>query len=255
MIRRFYSLSILLLLLATLNFESLGQTRGMDRPAAATLTTLEGVVQSVSLGIGQGFPSFVLGQNTGGNVVITTGPYYLLMNSNFEIRIGDQMNVRAFPSVRHENTYTAVELKNLTTATVLVLRDDSGMPLWRASGQPGISPGRRGEGARNRSSVQKEILSFAGVVETIHLGIAQGFPTFALKKDDGAVATILTGPYSLLLENNFPINVGDRMEVRAFLSILYDTDYVAVELLNRTTGDILVLRDDEGWPLWTSGRR
>jgi hypothetical protein len=102
----------------------------------ARKTSLEGFVESVNLERGMGTPSFVI-PASGKKVTIIVSPYWALANALFEIRVGDNMSVLAFPSLQYENTYVAAELKNLTTGKVLTLRDDYGMPAG------GIGPRHR----------------------------------------------------------------------------------------------------------------
>ncbi len=101
-------------------------------------TSLEGLVESVSMAPGQGMPSFVI-KNGDQKATIIASPCRALADANFEVRVGDRMSVLAFPSLQVKDTYVAADLKNLTTGKSLLLRDDNGMPVG------GIGPrhGRR----------------------------------------------------------------------------------------------------------------
>jgi hypothetical protein len=96
----------------------------------ATIVSLEGAVQRVDMELGERFPSFTLTKADGTRVTIMAGPYRLLLEKDFEINVGDRMSVRAFPSLRFEGVYVAIELKNLTTGETITLRDDDGAPRW-----------------------------------------------------------------------------------------------------------------------------
>ncbi len=91
-------------------------------------TVLEGVVDGISMGRGQGTPSFTMVAD-GKKVTIVTSPYRAVLDANYKISIGDRMNVVAYPFVDLVDTYAAAELKNLTTGVVLTLRDANGVPL------------------------------------------------------------------------------------------------------------------------------
>ncbi len=93
----------------------------------ANKTALEGTVESVNMAPGQGMPTFVL-QVGDKKATIVASPYRILANALFEIRVGDRMNVLAFPSTQTQDTFLAAELKNLTTGKTLLLRDDNGLP-------------------------------------------------------------------------------------------------------------------------------
>jgi len=107
----------------------------------------------------------------------------------------------------------------------------------------------------NRPGPNQNIVSLQGVVEATDMGIGQRFPSFTLMGADGSKVTIMSGPYRILLENHFEINVGDRMSVRAFPSLQFKDTYVAVELKNLTTGEAVALRDEQGLPLRGPGCR
>jgi hypothetical protein len=209
------------------------------------------VVDSVNLRIGQGCPSFTLTKADGRTATIITGPYYILMENNFAINVGDRMIVRAFPSFQFENTYVAVELKNLTTGATLIPRDRDGRPRWNNG--PGRLGHGRGCGVRQPIGNPANIVSLDGAVDSVSIGIGQGHPSFTLALADGRTVAVLAGPYYFLLENDFEINVGDRMSVRAFPSLRFADTYVAVELKNLMTGAVLTLRDENGVPVWSSG--
>ncbi|MBI3949990.1 MAG: hypothetical protein HY314_06000 [Acidobacteria bacterium] len=259
MTRKLLNISIVALIIGAVSFVATAQNpqnRGGNRPNATltNIVSLEGVVESVNLRIGQGTPSFTLAKANGSKVTVITGPYYILLENNFAINVGDQMVVRAFPSL-FENTYVAVELKNLTTGAALTLRDENGFPLWTRGGGPG-GPGRGHYcGANWPIANPADIVSLEGAVGSVNMGIGQGFPSFTLTQAGGNTVTVITGPYYILLENDFEINVGDQMAVRAFPSLRLENTYVAIELKNLSTGAVLSLRDENGVPLWSNGPR
>lgn len=89
--------------------------------------TLTGTVTAINMGIGQGFPNFTLDVD-GKPVTIVTSPFRALLNTGFEVSVGDRMSVEAFPSSRREGTYVAAELNNERTKKSLTLRDAQGFP-------------------------------------------------------------------------------------------------------------------------------
>ncbi len=104
----------------------------------ANKVSLEGTVESVNMGPGQGFPSFILVLSDGKKATILSSPYRALMNANYSIRANDRMSVLAYPSLQVNDTYVAAELKNLTTGTVLTLRDENGLPVVGTHGGSGM---------------------------------------------------------------------------------------------------------------------
>ncbi len=91
--------------------------------------SLEGAVQSVNMGLHQGFPNFTMLLDNGKTVTIVTSPFRTLLDAKYKIALNDRMSVLAYPSLVQAGTYVAAELKNLTNGTVLTLRDDQGVPV------------------------------------------------------------------------------------------------------------------------------
>ncbi len=109
----------------------------------ANKASLEGAVQSVNMGLHQGFPNFTILLDNGKTVTIITSPFRALLDAKYKIALNDRMSVMAYPSLAQTGTYLAAELKNLTNGTVLTLRDDQGMPVGGAgcAGCPGCGGG------------------------------------------------------------------------------------------------------------------
>jgi len=101
----------------------------------ANRVLLEGIVESVNIGRGQGFPSFTLMQADGRKATVVASPFWALLDANFKIALGDSMSVLAYPSLRYTDTYIAAELKNLTNGTILTLRDANGVPVGGRGGR------------------------------------------------------------------------------------------------------------------------
>ena len=100
-------------------------------------TSLAGIVQSVDMAPGQGFPNFTL--LVGDQVfTVVAGPFWLLQQTNFQISKGDSLSVVAYPSLQHDGAYVAATINNLTTQKTIKLRDENGLPI----GTQGASPMR-----------------------------------------------------------------------------------------------------------------
>ncbi len=92
-------------------------------------TTLVGAVQSVTMGAGQGFPSFTLLAADGHVYTVMTGPFWALQQADFAIAASDRLSVTAYPSLQHEGAFVAAEIQNLDTQKIVKLRDENGVPL------------------------------------------------------------------------------------------------------------------------------
>lgn len=218
------------------------QARGMT-----PTVTLDGVVESVTMCVSQEFPAITLGLAGGTSATVLTGPYYFLEDHDFRIRVGDHMTVEAFLSLWHENVYVAVALTNVTLGETMVLRDETGHPLWTAQGGPGS--GGLGE-CHGGGAGPVDIVTTEGVVVAMNLGFSLQYPSITIARADGSKVTLVLGPYRYLVENGFEIAMGHRVRAEAFLTTWPDNTYAVVLLENLTTGVTLTLRTDDGKPLW-----
>jgi hypothetical protein len=236
-------------------FAAQGGNQNRLRAQAATpasIVDLQGVVESITMGFGQGTPSFSLSVPGRGSVTVCVGSYRAWTETNFELKTGMSITVRAFQSTTHPDGFVATEIKdNASGATVQLLNPAGGVPGWgrgRAAGQGGPLCG--GAGPQMNLAAKT---SFDGTVADVKMSNGQGFPTFTLDTAEGKV-TIVASPYRLLADAGFVIKAGDKMSALAFPSIRYEGVYVASELKNLTTGKVLVLRDDQGFPLGVPGQ-
>ena len=247
-----------------------GAVQSAVHAAAQNIVTLTGTVASVNMAPGRGMPSFTLRSDVG-EVTVLVGPYWVLMNSKFEIKQGQVLEVKAFQDPQMPGAYVASEIKDKSTGATLVLSDAAGVPQTggRATGMPhggagGTMRGRgmgmmRGAGAGpgmgacpyNLANVDLNTRTvLAGTVESVNMAPGQGFPTFALLVG-GRRATIVVCPYRSLLQAGFQIAVGHSMVVEAFPLAGTEGSYLAAVLHNQSTQKSLTLRDENGLPLRT----
>jgi hypothetical protein len=219
---------------------------------SANAVDLQGVVDSITMGFGQGTPSFALSVPGRGVVTIYVGSYRAWTATNFELKTGMSVTVRAFQSAVHPDGFVAGEIRDdASGATVQLLsargRGPGSGRAW-AAGQGGPPCGRAGAQVNLAAKTSLE-----GSVADVNMGYGQGFPSFTLRTGEGDV-TIVASPYRVLADAGFAVNAGDKMSVLAFPSNRYEGAYVAAELKNLTTGKVLVLRDDQGFPVGVPGQ-
>ena len=106
----------------------------------ANKVTLDGTVKSVSMGPGQGFPSFVLTQADGKDATVVASPFRALVGANFKISIGDRVSVGAFPSLQYKDAFVAAEISNMSNGGSIVLRGATGVPAVTPGGRRGNCP-------------------------------------------------------------------------------------------------------------------
>ena len=281
--------SILILIgLVTLSVMAQGrmQQQGAMQPALhvipQNIVTLVGTVTAVNMAPGQGLPSITL-QTSAGPVTILVGPYRIVMDSKFEFKQAQGLEIKAFQDPQIANAYVATEIKDTGTGATLVLRDASGVPhmgggamgMQRRGDMMGMQRGgamgmqrgamgmqhnaagaMRGTGAcaHNPANVDlKAATTLDGTVTSVNMAPGQGIPTFTLQV--GGKNLIVTAcPYQALVQADFRISVNDHMSVVAYPFTDTEGSYLAGELNNLTTQKTLKLRDDSGLPLGMQGR-
>ena len=94
-----------------------------------------------------------------------------------------------------------------------------------------------------------------GTVEDVQVQAGKGMPTMVVKGVDGSLVSIVVGPYSAWLDSGFTVEKGDQVTVNAF-SCRRDTEALAaVEIVNKTRGTQIALRDEYGRPESRGQRR
>lgn len=242
----------LVLLTSSLWAQNRGINRGGVGPGVQTgvprdLTTIEGNVESVNLGFGQGNPSIVVS-----GVQINLGPYSYLQRSGFEVETGDAVRISAFPSAVYENTFVAVSIENLDKGISVQLRSETGQPP-RAARRQGFRQRMGGLGPCGGNPDLESAQTFNGTVGSVTVGLGQGSPRVTL--EDGTVFTV--GPYRVWRNSDFSVAAGDHISVVAFPCAADSDRWVAMRIDNQTNGTSIILRDDSGIPVggrgWSRG--
>ena len=232
--------------------------------ANAEIVVLTGTVTAVNLAAGQGMPSIIL-HTASGDFTVMVGPYRLLAESKLEIKVGQSLEVKAFPDPRVNGVYAAVELKDSATGAVAALRNEAGIPAMGGRGMGmngGMMRGRGpGQGMFGRGACAdcadlnlEGKTTLIGVVQSVDIAAGKGSPSFTLSFG-ATVCTIITGPYWLLQQADFTIAANDRLSVVAYPSLQHEGTYVAAEIQNLDTQKLIKLRGDNGMPLGMRGGR
>jgi hypothetical protein len=109
--------------------------------------------------------------------------------------------------------------------------------------------GPQGPGSPKRSKLNMaDVRTIPGVVTAVRIGYGTQYPSIIVEQ-----TAIKVAPLWFLLENEFEIQTGDRVTVLAAPSVLPNDSYLyAIEITNETGGGYIVLRDANGFPLWTA---
>lgn len=275
--KRVQSIFLFLLVLSmTGSMPAQGTGYGSGRCLAdlGALTQVEGTVVAVNMVPGAGFPTFTVQVAAGAEVVIQTGPYWYFDTNGFTLSVADRVAVNAFASTDPAVTvYYAAFVANLTTGLELQFRDDDGRPLWTGghnfkgngsgsggqnastrtgSGQNrGHGGGQPGAGQGSPSGLDLAAMTEVhGAVTTVSFALGQRRSSFTLQATDGPVYTVTVGPLWYLAANEFTLRSGDVASVVMAPSLTNPGEWVAFQIRDETTGATIVLRDEEGFPLW-----
>lgn len=206
-----------------------------------TLSTIDGVVTAVNLGIGQGSPSIVV---EGSQVLL--GPYFYLESVGFTVEVGDHVQATVFPSLVYDGLLVAIRVDNLSQGVSAELRSESGLPLWNSTGHPSRTASCACGGAPNVDAAE----TFIGVVSVFDAATGERFPTITLS--DGTM--FAAGPYRAWVQTDFSIEPGDQISALAFPCATDDSRWVAMKVDNLTRGTQIILRDDAGMPTSAGAR-
>ena len=204
---------------------------------------IQGIVSTVHIAYGLQYPSIVVAEST-----IKVAPVWFLLEKDFELKAGDSVKVTAAPARPPAEPYLhAVQIVKTDTNAFVVLRDESGVPLWTGGRQhrnaePPASPGAGG-------IEPGSVATAAGVVAEINAGLGIQHPTMVLKVAEDKLISLKLGPERVLLSAPFEIRAGLALAVRYGKSICCG-EYLALQLTNTATGETIVLRDDDGMPAW-----
>jgi len=204
---------------------------------------IQGTVSAVNIAYGMQYPSIVVAEST-----IKMAPVWFLLEKDFELRAGDAVRVTAaLANPPAEPFLHAIQIVKSDTSALIVMRDENGIPLWtggrqnRNAGQSaypgtgGIEPG--------------SIVAVTGAVAQINAGVGIQHPTMVLKVAEDKLIPLKLGPERVLLSAPFEIRAGMTLVVR-YGKNLCCGEYLVLHLTDPATGEVVVLRNDDGTPAW-----
>lgn len=95
-----------------------------------------------------------------------------------------------------------------------------------------------------------EAFQVLGTVVDFSADYGTGMPTLTVDDPALGVLEIRLGPVWFLSQEGFSATPGDEVELLAYPCVLCDADAAAAWVDNLTTGASVVLRDEDGLPLW-----
>lgn len=205
--------------------------------------TIEGAVTAVRIAYGAQYPTIdVAGRS------VTVAPPWFLLENDFELKTGDNVQVKAAPALARNAGLHAIEIRNVASGVSIALRDASGLPLWTATGpQENRAPSPR-SGCNGSCLVAGSVQTLTGTIDKLTFGPGIEQPSLMLETPDGRSFDIRIGPERILLRSNFELKVGETVTVKFALAIAAN-HCVALEITN-SAGATLVLRNPDGTPAW-----
>lgn len=107
---------------------------------------------------------------------------------------------------------------------------------------------KKGGGAVDLSTVR----TLTGPVTAVAMDYGLGHPGFTMNSEQEGSLTVNLGPYFYLVANNFALAVGDQVSAKVATCKM---GVVAFQVTDLTSGKEITLRDENGLPLWTGGKR
>jgi hypothetical protein len=96
-----------------------------------------------------------------------------------------------------------------------------------------------------------------GTVSSVTISAGRRRQSFLLNCEDKKSLKVYLGSYRWLVSRKFTLSVGDKVSAKV-ANCLQEKDseeLIALEVANQTTGDHIVIRDDEGVPVWSRGSK
>lgn len=97
-----------------------------------------------------------------------------------------------------------------------------------------------------------ELLVFEGTAVQLVAGLGQGMPELEITTAAGQTLSFVLGPHWYLQASGFAAEAGDAVEVSAYACAACESAYAVVKVVNSTKAITLVLRSEDGAPLWTA---
>ncbi len=216
--------------------------------------TVEGTVSSI------GSEAMVVELADGRQVLVEGQPWLYAQTQPFSPQVGHQLVMQIF---EEDDELKPGQIDNLTNGETVTLRLDNGQPMWSGSLQndqglangtgQGQGRGNGGEGQgngigepANASIATADALSYQGVVVTTN-------STELVIETDANESVMVEGrAWAYALEQGIDVQVGHTVILMGFVE---DGEFKAISIQNLTTSQQIAVRDANGRPLWSGGRR
>ncbi|MFC2015637.1 DUF5666 domain-containing protein [Chloroflexota bacterium] len=211
----------------------------------------------------------------GEELTVGTGPGYLAAQG-FILEAGDQVQVRGY---WEDGELKASQLTRARDQKTIVLRDELGRPAWAGNGRRALErsaqtssdngSGGQGKGYGRQSSEDSQPSGAAGPTAPISGQTGQGQASVdewltvdgAVQSVDtstlivrslGGEVTVQNRAWWFAQDQGFTAQVGDQVTLRGFYE---GDDFEVGSIVNHTSGETALIREENGRPLWAGGGR
>lgn len=197
---------------------------------------MTGTLVDIVGGFGLGHPyfEFLAGGTT---YSINAAPYKLLTNMMVADLVGSE--VRMIFAECSQGTYLALQI--ISGSETYVFRDDSGKPVWRNWPVDPSPANGNGPPAVDATSIE----SVTTFVENVGASVLTNMIRVQIRLRDQQRVWVTLGPGSLLLDQGFELQVGDRITLM-LATQTRSRERVALQLDNPDTGQKATIRNREG---------
>ena len=245
-----------------------GQSADMSEPVAHEWVTLTGTVLSTDQ------QTLTVDTAEQGELTLELGIPGFASEQGVAFNPGDQVKITGF---EENGMFQAGQIDNETTGESLLLRDPNGRPLWAGRGQgqgqgggqghgqghsgsqaqtQGHGRGGQGQGQRGELQGQGGQGQQSGLPQATDRDwtkltgeiVSSTDQNLTVETVEKGQLLVQLGPPGFASQQNVAFNAGDLVTLTGFSG---ENDlFQAGQITNDTTGQILMLRDPNGRPLW-----
>lgn len=222
--------------------------------------TVEGTVSSI------GSEAMVVELADGRQVLVEGQPWLYAQTQPFSPQVGHQLVMQIF---EEDDELKPGQIDNLTNGETVTLRMENGQPMWSGSLQNnqglangtgqgqgasgGQGRGNGGEGQGNSVNTQTNVeIPVAGRLTYQGIAVTVNSAELVIQTDANESVMVEGRAWAYALEQGIDVQVGHIVIIIGFVE---DGEFKAISIQNLTTGQQIAVRDANGRPLWSGGRR
>lgn len=218
-----------------------GRGYSRDVTVPANWETFEGVVvQAPEVG-----GELVIETDDGEELTIGTGPSYMAAQG-FALQTGERVQVHGY---WEGSELKATQITRMADGQILQLRDAYGRPAWAGAGSN--NQGRAAETPGDQSGTgQAQVDAWLQLQGSV---VSVDGDALTVRTADGEQIVVENRPWWFAQEQGFSVQVGDQVTLTGFYE---GGDFEVGRIDNITLGQTVLIRDENGRPMWAGrGRR